>query len=215
MNREDAEEVYGIVRQAMDSVDPSIESTECGSFRRGKNEAGDLDVVFTHPDPSKVKGLLRKVVEELEQTGHAVDVLMFGDNTSKDRSSERGRPRARGQDGVVNWIDPTTMGEANRGGGWDALDKAFLVLSQPSTSLPRQVDLVCTPPGNYPVAVVGWSGSTLFQRSLRNWAKLHGMHFASHGLFDRRTGDRIAVKDERDVFEKLGLAFVPPEMRNA
>ena len=43
--------------------------TEFASYRRGKPESNDVDIVITHPDPSKVKGLCKKFVKRLSERG--------------------------------------------------------------------------------------------------------------------------------------------------
>ncbi len=41
------------------------------SFRRGKLESNDVDIVFTHPDASKVKGLCKRFVRRLHDRGES------------------------------------------------------------------------------------------------------------------------------------------------
>ncbi|KAG8945461.1 hypothetical protein FRC04_000746 [Tulasnella sp. 424] len=50
------------------------------------------------------------------------------------------------------------------------------------TSTYRRVDLVFAPPVTYWTAVVGWTGSTQFERDLRLWANQMGLHFDSTGM---------------------------------
>ena len=38
-------------------------------YRRGKSESNDVDMVFTHPDASKVKGLCKRFVRRLHERG--------------------------------------------------------------------------------------------------------------------------------------------------
>ncbi|KAJ3124329.1 hypothetical protein HK098_001206, partial [Nowakowskiella sp. JEL0407] len=58
--------------------------------------------------------------------------------------------------------------------------------------------------------------STQFERSLRIVAKHKGYHFASHGLFDRKTGELVGgLEKEEDLFRILGVPWLDPELRNA
>lgn len=41
----------------------------CGSYRRGRETCGDIDVLITKTDGSSVKGIIQKVVEKLEEEG--------------------------------------------------------------------------------------------------------------------------------------------------
>ena len=42
------------------------------SFRRGKPESNDVDIVFTHPDGEKAKGLCKRAMAWLHQKGELV-----------------------------------------------------------------------------------------------------------------------------------------------
>lgn len=56
---------------------------------------------------------------------------------------------------------------------FDGLDKAFVLFRLPPKAgmkgrrLHRRVDLICAPRKRYALAVVGWSGSMMFERDLR------------------------------------------------
>jgi DNA polymerase IV len=63
-----------------------------------------------------------------------------------------------------------------------------------------------------------------FERDIRLWAKKRlGLKFDSGGLTDRKTGQHVqlelkkdasAVEAEKMVFERLGLDYIPPTLRN-
>ena len=42
------------------------------SYRRGKPESNDVDIVFTHPDGEKAKGLCKRAMAWLHQKGELV-----------------------------------------------------------------------------------------------------------------------------------------------
>ena len=69
----------------------------------------------------------------------------------------------------------------------------------------------------WPLAVLGWTGSTMFERTLRFYADRHGFNVTNHALH-RRLPDgscvRLPVACEEDVFAHLGLAYIPPEERD-
>ena len=64
---------------------------------------------------------------------------------------------------------------------WDSLEKSLTVFILPNTSpfykehnghgLRRRLDLIFARPEVYWCAVIGWSGSIMFQRDLRQWVK--------------------------------------------
>uniref|UniRef100_A0A6I8Q3Q0 DNA polymerase n=1 Tax=Xenopus tropicalis TaxID=8364 RepID=A0A6I8Q3Q0_XENTR len=64
-------------------LDPQYIATVCGSFRRGAESSGDMDVLLTHPDftseSAKQPHLLRQVVQCLEECEFITDTLVKGD----------------------------------------------------------------------------------------------------------------------------------------
>lgn len=50
----------------------------------------------------------------------------------------------------------------------------------------RRVDFVIAPAGQYAFALLGWTGSKMFNRSMRDYTnKVMNMNLSSHGLFDK------------------------------
>ena len=50
----------------------------------------------------------------------------------------------------------------------------------------RRVDLIIAPASQYPYALMGWTGSRMFNRSVRDYAnKEMNMTLTSHGLYDK------------------------------
>ncbi|XP_008260032.2 DNA-directed DNA/RNA polymerase mu isoform X4 [Oryctolagus cuniculus] len=79
-----------------------------------------------------------------------------------------------------------------------------------------RVDLVVAPSSQFPFALLGWTGSELFERELRRFSrKEKGLWLSSHGLFDPEQGTFISAASEEDIFRCLGLRYLPPEQRNA
>ena len=63
----------------------------------------------------------------------------------------------------------------------------------------------------YPCAIVYFTGSKEHNVRLRGIAKKFGLKLNEYGLFH---GDKpIAVDSEEQVYERLGLSYVPPELR--
>jgi len=65
-----------------------------------------------------------------------------------------------------------------------------------------------------------WGGTLLAYSSrkgssigLRIVARMKGFKLSSHGLFNRKTGKRIAGKTEQEIYSALGRAWKPPEKR--
>jgi DNA polymerase (family 10) len=74
-----------------------------------------------------------------------------------------------------------------------------------------QVDLRVVPAESFGAALVYFTGSKAHNVSLRQLAIGKGLKLNEYGLF--RGTRRIAGRSEEDVYARLGLAFVPPELR--
>lgn len=91
-------------------------------------------------------------------------------------------------------------------------DQALCIWKQPSYDTHRRVDLVVTPYENYPVAILAWTGSAYFERSIRLYAKKQEqLKITSHGIYDRRTNEKLT---ERHAFQVLGLDWLEPHQRD-
>jgi DNA polymerase (family 10) len=74
-----------------------------------------------------------------------------------------------------------------------------------------QVDLRVVPERSYGAALMYFTGSKAHSIALRAIANDHGWKLNEYGLFDGRR--RIAGATEEELYGRLGLAFVPPELR--
>jgi DNA polymerase beta len=68
-------------------IDSQYEVEICGSYRRGAQTSGDIDVLLTHPsyvlrqkNKTKLESLLRPIVDKLESIGFVKDVIACGDS---------------------------------------------------------------------------------------------------------------------------------------
>ena len=75
-----------------------------------------------------------------------------------------------------------------------------------------QVDFRLFSKEEYGAALVYFTGSKDHNISLRNLAIGKGCKLNEYGLFDR-SGARVAGRTEEEVYEKLGLQYIPPELR--
>ncbi|OBZ65065.1 DNA-directed DNA/RNA polymerase mu [Grifola frondosa] len=192
--RDEVEEMGRVVMRELDQLEHGCVSTIVGGYRRGKPESSDVDMVFTHPDASKIKGLCKRVVQRLHEGGMVSHVMHL--------SGFHAHNPLR-----------TTH--------WDSLEKSLTVFILPPSSTfyrgtRRRLDLIFSPPELYWTAVVGWSGSIMFQRDLRQWAKdKHGMKFDSSGITRRYDSKVFFPKTEKEVFDLFELEWIDPTLRNA
>jgi DNA polymerase IV len=223
--RPEVEQIASIVREhAVRLRDDRITVTIVGGYRRGKAASGDVDMIVSHPDLDSTAGLVREIVESLEETEWITHTLTMSlTNTNRGQHALPFR---------------STKGH---GVGFDTLDKALVVWQDPSwptreqdlaenpkaknPAIHRRVDIILAPWRTVGCAVMGWSGGTTFQRDLRRYAKaIKGWKFDSSGIRSRSTGEAILLEGpdgvdgtpedaEKIVFKGLGLEYVPPEYR--
>lgn len=53
----------------MKDVKNKFKIEACGSYRRGKESCGDIDVLITRSDGVPITGIMEKLVERLEKEG--------------------------------------------------------------------------------------------------------------------------------------------------
>lgn len=74
-----------------------------------------------------------------------------------------------------------------------------------------QVDVRAVPEESYGAALLYFTGSKAHNIALRGLANTHKWKLNEYGLFSGKR--RIAGATEEEVYKKLGLSYVPPEMR--
>ncbi|XP_053480803.1 DNA polymerase beta isoform X1 [Ictalurus furcatus] len=81
--RSEMEKMEALILQELGQLDPEYIGTICGSYRRGAESSGDIDILLTHPDftsqSQKQPWLLHAVLEHLESIGFVTDTLSKGD----------------------------------------------------------------------------------------------------------------------------------------
>lgn len=74
-----------------------------------------------------------------------------------------------------------------------------------------QIDVRAVPEESYGAALLYFTGSKAHNIALRGIANQHGWKLNEYGLFSGKR--RIAGATEEDVYKKLGLPFIEPELR--
>jgi DNA polymerase (family X) len=76
-----------------------------------------------------------------------------------------------------------------------------------------QVDLRALPAESYGAALQYFTGSKEHNVSLRQRALKMGMTLSEYSLARVETNERVAGATEEEIYEKLGLVWIPPELR--
>ena len=189
--RSEVQDIEKLVKCEAERVCPGSTVMICGSFRRGKVESGDVDVLVTHPMEQRIDGLLMRIIGRLKDIGFLVDDLSVpSGRTEHEQDSYMG---------VCRLMD----GE-NR--------------------LHRHIDIKVYKPQHFPFAVLYFTGSDHFNRSMRYFAKQKGYTLSDTHLapavrvgntkVHTMTAKAIKCKTERDIFAALGLKYIAPTLRN-
>uniref|UniRef100_A0A4W4EKP5 BRCT domain-containing protein n=1 Tax=Electrophorus electricus TaxID=8005 RepID=A0A4W4EKP5_ELEEL len=173
---------------------------------RGKEFGHDVDFLLSIPEPGKEDGLLPAVIDRLRKQG----ILLYSDLQEST---------------LQQWKRPSRCFDS-----MDHFQKCFLIVKlwtrlveghreDPSSRRDWKavrVDLVVPPVDCYAFALLGWSGSTQFERDLRRFARLERrMLLDNHALYDKTTNTFLQAKTEEDIFAHLGLDYIEPWQRNA
>ncbi len=76
-----------------------------------------------------------------------------------------------------------------------------------------QVDLRAVEPESFGAAAQYFTGSKAHNIALRNLALKRGLTLNEYGVFREATGEKVAGETEEGVYEAVGLAWIPPELR--
>lgn len=76
-----------------------------------------------------------------------------------------------------------------------------------------QADLRVLEPGRWGAALQYFTGSQAHNVHIREIAQRQGLSLSEYGFKQSDVGPAISCADEAEVYEKLGLAWIPPELR--
>jgi len=76
-----------------------------------------------------------------------------------------------------------------------------------------QVDLRVVPPNCWGAALQYFTGSKAHNIRTREIAVRKGLKLSEYGLFEAKSGKLIVAETEEEVYERLGLPWIPPTLR--
>ncbi|MGP3912571.1 DNA polymerase/3'-5' exonuclease PolX [Nonomuraea sp. 10N515B] len=76
-----------------------------------------------------------------------------------------------------------------------------------------QVDLRVVPPDAWGAAVQYFTGAKAHNIRTREIAQHHKLKLSEYGLFDAVTDEKIVSRTEEEVYQRLGLPWIPPTLR--
>lgn len=192
----------------------------CGSYRRGKPQSGDVDILIaprSGEDMLPPHSLLT-VIESLSQSGFLTDHLSLPGDRTYQFSRERRKTTASADDDSQA-VDSAVQHYRSSYMGVCKLPTA--------DALHRRIDMKTYPRSMLPFATLYFTGSDHFNRSMRLYAKRRGFQLSDKHLVYREKiayfakefgehtlGEAIVCESEEDIFRALHLPYKPPTDRN-
>ncbi len=150
----------------------ALEGVIVGSYRRGRPDSGDIDMLIRTTDAAVNAGkALADFVKQLKTAGYIKEVLAMGDHKC-------------------------------------------LAISQLPGAPARRLDLLVTPPEEFPFAVLYFTGSDGFNVRMRQVALGQGYTLNEHALTHVKSGKATeGIKTEADIFAALKMVWREPNDR--
>ncbi len=151
----------------------ALEGVIVGSYRRGRPDSGDIDMLIRTTDAAVDAGkALAEYVKTLKAAGYIKEVLAQGEH------------------------------------------KCLAICQMPGASAARRLDLLVTPPAEFPFAVLYFTGSDNFNVRMRQLALERGYTLNEHALTELKTKSPVlGLKTERDIFAFLKMEWREPVER--
>lgn len=156
----------------------------CGSFRRGKELCGDIDILITRTDDGNIEGILEVLIEDLYKKKFIIETLSINKFLSNSHT--------------------------------------FLGICM-IEKIHRRVDIKVYNKKSYPFALLYFTGSAYFNRSMRLYAKKLGLNLTDSELkfnenitkYDSFLLNKIEnIKNEEDIFKALDVEYILPKYRD-
>jgi DNA polymerase IV len=176
------------VTKVLKGLDKEYSIYTMGSYRRGAQDSGDIDLLITKPGAS---------IDEIRTT--VMDRLV---------------PLLTKQGFLVAALAQTSQADGTKWHGASCL---------PDSSIWRRIDLLLVPEEELGAALLYFTGNDIWNRSMRLLASKKGMRLNQRGLYKEvlrdygreklSEGTLVEGRDERKIFEALGVPWRPPEHR--
>ncbi|KAK3362216.1 hypothetical protein B0T25DRAFT_594658, partial [Lasiosphaeria hispida] len=206
-----------VMREAA-RIDSAIELVIGGSFRRGAESSGDVDLIVTKKGTTSAADLipfLEELLRVLSEKGFLVATLaaLHSQRHGKDGPGSKwhGCCVSKTQEGENL---PTKGGKGRNTGSRNGGEK--------KTSEPvwRRMDILLVPETEYGAALIYFTGNDIFNRSMRLLASKKGMRLNQRGLYKDvmrgkgrvkvTEGELVEGRDEKRIFEILGVKWREP-----
>ena len=210
MSQAEVARIEAVVRAHATQLRAALSLTVCGSYRRGMATSGDVDILLCDHTGKPHDGLLTVLIQSLEECGFLTDRLSMSVKSlmATEPDSYMGVCR------VPACTDPEQCSCAHAptpGGGAPAHRHRH-----------RRIDIKVYPKAMYPFALLYFTGSDYFNRSMRLYCHKKGLSLSDKGLVPvvrvRRDvvheAPSIPCESEEEIFAAIGLEYKAPAERN-
>jgi DNA polymerase (family X) len=187
-------DVPGFGKKAEENV---LAALEAGADGRPKQR-----LILSH-----ALGIGEELVGALRDHPSAIRVELAG-------SARRMTDSVKDLDIVVASSDPAQLVDAFC--GLDAVDEVQAsgeAGARVVTHSGLPVDLRIVPEEAFGNLLQHFTGSGRHNEALRTEAVRRGLHVSEYGIADDESGESVAYGSEHEVYERLGMEFIPPELR--
>jgi DNA polymerase (family X) len=156
---------------------------------------------------SKALPVGEELVAGLREHPAAIRVELAG-------SARRLADTVKDLDIVASSTDPAALAEAFAGlGSLDSVSTFGEAGAKAVTHSGLPVDLRIVPEDAFGNLLQHFTGSGKHNEALRTEAVRRGLHVSEYGISDDESGESQAFITEEEVYERLGMAYIPPELR--
>ena len=156
---------------------------------------------------SKALPVAEELVEALREHPAAIRVELAG-------SARRLSDTVKDVDIVAASNDPAALAEAFA--GLDSLDSVSTFGEAGAKAVTHSglpVDLRIVPEEAFGNLLQHFTGSGRHNEALRTESVRRGLHVSEYGISDDESGESEAYGTEEEVYERLGMQYIPPELR--
>lgn len=210
--RDEVTKLGAFVREEAARIDRDVRLLVGGSYRRGADNSGDVDIIITKPGTASSDDLvpfLERLVGNLTKVGFLTAELASHSNFGRD-------------DGGSKWHGCCVLPPPNASDNYRGSSRSSKRHSYRPTW--RRIDFLLVPETEYGAALIYFTGNDIFNRSMRLLASKKGMRLNQRGLYrdvlrapygrqKMTTGELIEGRDERKIFEILKVKWREPEER--
>ncbi|ESK89489.1 dna polymerase lambda [Moniliophthora roreri MCA 2997] len=196
MPREEASAIFALIKPIALSIDPALYIEIMGSYRRGKADCGDIDILITRPihDGKTHEGVLSRLLARLRAENILTEDLALPEH------------------------DPEE-------GDLEAIYRGLCCLPEKEGARRRRIDFLTVPWKSKGAALLYYTGDDIFNRSMRLKANKMGYSLNQRGLYQgvvrdvrNRTiktnkGTLLASETEEDIFRILQVPWQEPHER--